>query len=182
LAALIDRIAARIGGQHVVVHLPQDTHIPERAAITLPAQHHLAAAQQAAWPEREESEPPLRPLRLFARPEPIEVTAMFPDGPPARFKWRRSSHKIALVEGPERIAMEWWNRPDLRRAPELDDDFARLHPPQGNIVVASIDSSALTRDYFRAEDGDGARYWIYREGIHKREVRVFRWFLHGMFA
>ena len=31
LAALIDRIAARIGGQRVVVHLPQDTHIPERA-------------------------------------------------------------------------------------------------------------------------------------------------------
>ena len=31
LSALIDRIAARIGGQRVVVHLPQDTHIPERA-------------------------------------------------------------------------------------------------------------------------------------------------------
>ncbi len=33
LAALIDRIAARIGGQRVVVHLPQDTHIPERAVL-----------------------------------------------------------------------------------------------------------------------------------------------------
>ena len=31
MAALIDRIAARIGGKRVVVHLPQDTHIPERA-------------------------------------------------------------------------------------------------------------------------------------------------------
>ena len=73
LAALIDRIAARIGGQRVVVHLPQDTHIPERAVMAAPAQHHLAAAQQADWPERVESEPPLRPLRLFARPEPIKV-------------------------------------------------------------------------------------------------------------
>ena len=43
LAALIDRIAARIGGRRVVVHLPQDTHIPERAAMAVPAQHHLAA-------------------------------------------------------------------------------------------------------------------------------------------
>src|ERR1700761_4320905 len=31
LADLIDRIAARIGGKRVVVHLPQDTHIPECA-------------------------------------------------------------------------------------------------------------------------------------------------------
>ena len=44
LAALIDRIAARIGGRRVVVHLPQDTHIPERAVLAAPAQHHLAAA------------------------------------------------------------------------------------------------------------------------------------------
>ena len=52
LAALIDRIAARIGGKRVVVHLPQDTHIPECAVLAAPAQHHLAAAAQAAWPDR----------------------------------------------------------------------------------------------------------------------------------
>ena len=46
LAALIDRIAARIGSQRVIVHLPQDTHIPERAALALPAQQHLAAAMR----------------------------------------------------------------------------------------------------------------------------------------
>jgi protein ImuB len=182
LAALIDRIAARIGGRRVVVHLPQDTHIPECAVLAASAQHHLATAMQAAWPARVESEPPLRPLRLFEKPEPIEVTAMFPDGPPARFKWRQCSHKIALVEGPERIAMEWWNHRELRRASEPEYDFTRLHPPQGDIAVEPIDSSALSRDYFRAEDEDGDRYWIYREGIHKREVRTFRWFLHGLFA
>ena len=83
LAALIDRIAARIGGKRVVVHLPQDTHIPERAALAVPAQHHLAAATQAGWPQRAEGEPPLRPLRLFEKPEPIKVPfATVPDGPP----------------------------------------------------------------------------------------------------
>jgi protein ImuB len=182
LAALIDRIAARIGGRRVVVHLPQDTHIPERAGLAAPAQHHLAAAVLAAWPDRAEGEPPLRPLRLFERPEPIEVTAMFPDGPPARFKWRQSFHRIALVEGPERIAMEWWNRREPERAPEPEDDLARSHPPQGDIAVEPIEGSELTRDYFRAEDEDGDRYWLYREGIHKREVKTFRWFLHGLFA
>ncbi len=182
LAALIDRIAARIGGRRVVVHVPQDTHIPERAVLAASAQHHLAAAMQAAWPARVAGEPPLRPLRLFEKPEPIEVTAMFPDGPPARLKWRECARKIALVEGPERIAMEWWNRRDLRGASEPEHDSIRLYPLQGDIAVEPIDSSALSRDYFRAEDEDGGRYWIYREGIHKREVRTFRWFLHGLFA
>ena len=87
LAALIDRIAARIGGRRVVVHLPQDTHIPERAGLAVPAQHHLAAAVLAAWPARAEGEPPLRPLRLFERPEPIEVLfAEVPDKPPQTFQ------------------------------------------------------------------------------------------------
>jgi len=155
VAALIDRIAARIGGQRIVVHLPQDTHIPERATRALPAQHHFAAATVAAWPERTEGEPPLRPLRLFAQPELVEMLADFPHGPPAAFRWRRAFHRLALIEGPERIAMEWW----------------RLG-----------DRDNLTRDYFRAEDSDGARFWLYREGVHRREVVNFRWFLHGLFA
>src|SRR5262249_22321332 len=67
LPAWIDRIAARIGGKRVFVHLPQDTHIPERAAWAAPAQYHLAAATCAVWPSRAVGEPPLRPLRLFER-------------------------------------------------------------------------------------------------------------------
>jgi protein ImuB len=78
--------------------------------------------------------------------------------------------------------MEWWRRRDQMPSPEPDDAFARRHPQQGAIAVAARDAAELTRDYFRAEDGDGVRYWIYREGIHRREVATFRWFLHGLFA
>jgi protein ImuB len=162
LAALIDRIAARIGGQRVVVHLPQDTHIPERAVQAVSAQHHLAAAAQAAWPARAEEEPPLRPLRLFERPEPIKVPfATVPDGPPHHFTWRRATHAVVRVEGPERIAMEWW----------------RHH------------GQALTRDYFRVEDEAGLRFWIYRDGLYGSELVTgegepapSNWFVHGLFA
>jgi protein ImuB len=163
LAALIDRIAARIGGKRVVVHLPQDTHIPERAVLTASAQHHLAAATQAAWPERIESEPPLRPLRLFERPEPIKVPfASVPDGPPHQFTWRRVTHAVVRVEGPERIAMEWWKQ----------------------------NGEALTRDYFRIEDAEGLRFWIYRDGLYEGELKSDaegepvppKWFVHGLFA
>ena len=144
LAALIDRIAARIGGKRVVVHLPQDTHIPERAALAAPAQHHLAAAMEADWPERAQGEPPLRPLRLFERPEPIKVPlAMVPDGPPHQFTWRRALHAVVRVEGPERIAMEWWRQ----------------------------DGKTLTRDYFRIEDAEGLRFWIFRDGLYESELK-----------
>ena len=161
LAALIDRIAARIGSQRVVVYLPQDTHIPERAELPVPAQQSLAAASQAVWQPRIEAEPPLRPLRLFERPEEIQVIAQVPDGPPARFVWRRASHAVVRAEGPERIAMEWWR----------------------------TDGKGLTRDYFRIEDEAGLRFWVYRDGLYDRErdPQTGRpvqpsWFMHGLFA
>jgi protein ImuB len=161
LAALIDRIAARIGGRRVVVHLPQDTHIPERAVLAASAQHHPAAAASAVWPARAEGEPPLRPIRLFERPEQIKVIAQVPDGPPARFVWRRATHAVVRAEGPERVAMEWWRS-------------------QGEM---------LTRDYFRVEDEAGLRFWLYRDGLYDREIMQEEgkavqpnWFMHGLFA
>lgn len=161
LAALIDRIAARIGSRRVVAYLPQDTHIPERAVLAVPAQQHLAATTQAEWPPRTGGEPPLRPLRLFERPEQINVIALAPDGPPARFVWRRATHAVVRAEGPERIAMEWW-RPD---------------------------GASLTRDYFRVEDETGLRFWLYRDGLYERETDSQTgepvqpgWFMHGLFA
>lgn len=165
VSMLIDRIAARIGGRRVVIHLPQDTHIPERAVLTASAQRHLDDAARAVWPARVEEEPPLRPLRLFDPPEEIEVMAMFPDGPPAQFKWRKSQHRVMRVEGPERIAMEWWMETDA-----------------SSFRSESSSKSARTRDYFRVEDKEGLRFWLYRQGIYLREVRQFRWFMHGLFA
>jgi protein ImuB len=161
VSALIDRIAARIGGKRVVVHLPQDTHIPERATLMAPAQHHLAEAARAVWPARVEGEPPLRPLRLFERPEAIKVIAEVPDGPPARFVWRRATHAVVRVEGPERVAMEWWR----------------------------AGSAVLTRDYFRVEDEEGLRFWVYRDGLfdeveqqEQGKPALPNWFMHGLFA
>jgi len=160
ISALIDRIAARIGGKRVVVHLPQDTHIPERAVWAAPAQHHLGEAAQAIWPARVAGEPPLRPLRLFERPEQIKVIAEVPDGPPARFVWRRATHAVVRVEGPERVAMEWWR----------------------------AGSAVLTRDYFRVEDEEGLRFWLYRDGlfgeVEQKEDKPQspNWFMHGLFA
>src|SRR3546814_12385670 len=85
------------------------------------------------WPEPQAGEPPLRPFWLFDPPQPIEVIAEVPDGPPQRFRWRRALHAVRRYEGPERIAAEWWRR----RA-----------------------NARLTRAYFRVEDGLGRPYTI----------------------
>ena len=99
------------------------------------------------------AEAPDRPLRLFEHPEPIETLAEVPDGPPLKFRWRRMLHDVAAIEGPERIAAPWWRN-----------------------------ANAPTRDYFRAEDSAGRRYWLYREGLYGRETMRAKWFLHGVFG
>lgn len=40
---------------------------------------------------------------------------------------------------------------------------------------------APTRDYYRVEDREGRRYWLYREGLFGEEPAP-RWFVHGLFA
>lgn len=40
----------------------------------------------------------------------------------------------------------------------------------------------LTRDYYRVEDKDGRRYWLYREGLYGETDDPPRWFVHGLFA
>lgn len=149
---LIDQLAARFGRQRIVRFIMQDTHIPEAASVTLPAQFEIPP--QSAWDVHPDGEPPRRPLRMFARPEAIEAIAEIPDGPPLRFRWRRMLHQVVRAEGPERIAMEWWRH--QTRMP--------------------------TRDYFRVEDSEGHRFWIYRDGLFNRETAHPNWFMHGMFA
>jgi protein ImuB len=150
---LIDRLSARFGATRVLRFQPEDTHIPEAASVALPAQS--ATPSKLPWtPLRTPAEAPRRPLRLFEKPEPIQVTAEVPDGPPLRFRWRRVLHAVALAEGPERIAMEWWR----------------------------TQSSMPTRDYFRIEDDQGRRFWLYRDGLYERETSSPRWFMHGVFA
>jgi protein ImuB len=153
IAFLIDRLAARFGAARILTFAPQDTHIPEAASVALPAQTAKATKQE--WIAISgEGEAPRRPLRLFSSPEPIEVMAEVPDGPPKKFRWRRALHGVVRAEGPERIAMEWWRSADAKP----------------------------TRDYYRVEDEAGYRFWLYRDGLYAREVERPRWYIHGLFA
>jgi len=150
-AALADRLGARFGTRAILRYAPSDTHIPERAARAIPVASSTGA--HGAWGRPRTSEPPARPLHLFDPPQPVETIAEVPDGPPLRFRWRRVLHEVAMAEGPERIAPEWWRSAD----------------------------DTLTRDYYRIEDSRGRRFWIFREGLYRKTASP-RWFIHGLFA
>ncbi|MCK5747402.1 MAG: DNA polymerase Y family protein, partial [Oricola sp.] len=82
VALLLDRIAARLGtgavtdGPHPVSRpVAVESHEPERAEIRGPAIH-----APDALPANHPAAP--RPARLLSRPEPVEVVAGVPEGPP----------------------------------------------------------------------------------------------------
>jgi len=153
VAQLIDTLSARLGAQNVTCLQPIDSHWPESAATIRPAVEKRDRRAAASWRIAMASpEAPERPIRLFDRPEPVEAIAAVPDGPPIRFRWRRVLHEVAHVEGPERIAAEWWK------------------------------AAGPARDYFRAEDSRGRRFWLFREGLYDDGTEPPRWFMHGLFA
>src|SRR5205085_2456095 len=126
------------------------------------------------WPEPDPSR--LRPILLLAAPEPAEVVALLPDGPPRRMRWRGATHAISCLQGPERIANEWW-----REAPPAT--AAKQHGGAGHGQARTDRTYAPTtgqiRDYFLAEDDAGRRFWMFCEVGH---VIPPRWFVHGLFA
>lgn len=122
----------------------------------LPAQHH--------WPERsfkstasleQKSGIPwlsgdMRPFHMLRTPERVNVSAPIPDYPPMLFVYKGKVHNIRKADGPERIEQEWWQQ------------------------------EGEHRDYYRVEDEEGHRYWIFRLGHYSD--KQFQWYLHGFFA
>ncbi|MGB3712022.1 MAG: DNA polymerase Y family protein, partial [Erythrobacter sp.] len=148
LAACIDRLTVRLGDKAVSRPVPHASHLPERAV---------------RW-QRPLDAPPVsqgmlefhaRPLKLLDRAERIAVLYASPDGHPQRFRWRGEVREVVRVEGPERIAPEWWRQKSTTRL----------------------------RDYYRIEDADGRRYWIYRHGLAgDGRGGLPDWYLQGICA
>ena len=190
IAPLLDRLGNRLGLAAISRLEPRESHIPERASVRV--QPHLTlpiptdqvrglkahgatgllplppkgrrgpktpspppGAERAGVRWGTSNKPP-RPIRLFDPPEPVEASWLLPDDPPFRFMWRRCRHRVTQADGPERIADEWW------------------------LPGASGEVDAI-RDYYRVEDEEGRRLWLFRAGLHGGD-RKPRWFVHGVFS
>ena len=154
VALFADRVRARLGGGALLKPMIVQSHLPERAAALIPFEEAQEALGRGMGNQNAAVPRRERPLRLFSHPEPIDVPLTeAPEGPPPSFRWRRALHTVARSEGPERIAPEWWRQ----------------------------DEDGRTRDYFRVEDADGRRFWLYREGFYGAQAAP-RWYLQGLSA
>jgi protein ImuB len=154
LAAFVDQVAARLGRDCLQAFELHESHVPERASIFVPAVATMANHPKTFEGSHAGFSRAERPLRLFRMPEPVETfAAEVPEGPPLRFRWRRTMHEVLRAEGPERLAAEWW--------------------------IEGEDASP--RDYFRLEVQTGHRFWMFREGLYGHGA-VPRWLMHGVFA
>uniref|UniRef100_UPI001E5A76F2 DNA polymerase Y family protein n=1 Tax=Methylobacterium sp. Leaf118 TaxID=2876562 RepID=UPI001E5A76F2 len=141
LAELVDRLGTRLGPERVYRLGATASALPERSFRRLAP---LATAE-ADWP----ADLP-RPARLLHPPEPVAVTALAPDHPPALFVWRGRRLRVARADGPERVHGEWW---------------------------VSEAEQGLIRDYYRVEIATGDRFWLFRDAPADAGGR---WWLHGL--
>lgn len=154
LDLLVDRLLAKLGEGAICRLEPVARHRPETAERAM-----SPGREPVPWSEASEApEKPPRPFRLFDRPEPVEVMAEVPDGPPLLFTWRRVLRRVARAAGPERIEPEWW--------------------------AGAGGRDEAVCDYYRIEDADGRRYWLYRAGLYGEAGAGTspRWYVHGLYG
>lgn len=157
LAALIDRLQARLGEAAVCRPQALESWLPEQSEAWVKAGPAAPSPPGRGQPARLDDR--ARPILLFDPPQAVETLAELPDGAPTRFIWRRVSRRVVKAQGPERLGAEWWRADPAKPSPR-------------------------TRDYYRVEDDQGRRYWLFREGLYGREdaERAPSWWLHGVFA
>jgi protein ImuB len=146
-AILVDRLSSRLGRSSVVRPRLLPEAQPELAwryqplvggQKKRPGRSSSKKRSAAAVGRRNTSEGVsnrslTRPLSLAARPLPIEVVSMAPQGPPLAFVFSGQQHRIARTWGPERIQTGWWRGPSIRR------------------------------DYYRVETTTGRWFWLFRQ-------------------
>ncbi|MHC5001773.1 MAG: Y-family DNA polymerase [Planctomycetota bacterium] len=161
LGRFVDTVVGRCGTRSALSVELVASHVPERAFRLEPVRSvrpdrrretppDAADADQSPWPG--EGSGAHRPTLLLGEPQPIEVIALAPEGPPAWITWPRGSSAVVASIGPERITGEWWRAG--RRPGRFDG----------------------TRDYYAVQDRQGRWLWIYR---HRDSGG---WFVHGQWG
>jgi protein ImuB len=103
------------------------------AAKPLAQGEPAAARALAAKPLDRVARTPRRPIRLLAKPAPLEVE-WDADGAPARLRGRGESwQRVAAAAGPEHIETGWW------------------------------DGGEVARAYFEVRRENGEEWWVYRD-------------------
>ncbi len=156
-----ERTAPLLKGKPSILHLVRDATPPDECdcdGMLLQDPPLLEWTRPWAQTARIEPKQPWpahqhAPSRLLDPPRQVAALAALPDQPPLAFTWRHRRHRICRADGPERVHGEWW-RHDRK----------------------------TIRDYYRVEDQNGQRFWLFREGNGlDLSTGNLTWFLHGIY-
>ena len=171
LAQLINRLASRLGTDHVVYPTIRRQAQPEHAFQFHPLIHPGKRRGRANGQPARQSHVLSRPIHLYAPPILLEATPVAPSAslatrsrtikPPNQITFKSDAEgqpsnvtnhssaanrqRIVHSWGPERIETGWWRGPTTRR------------------------------DYWRVETCSHQHFWIFRD------LKNGRWFMHGAF-
>ena len=163
MGVLLDRLGNRLGFGRLHRLQSFESHLPDRVQVLTVLMGNSSVISDNGYDVGKDNTyirnpncPSLnfRPIRLLVDPEVMTpMTARERDGsPPAVFRWRKRIYQLCRTDGPERISPEWWRQDRGWRGG--------------------------ARDYWRIEDSEGRRLWLFSEG----GVEKSRWFVHGVFA
>lgn len=146
IGELLDTLCTRMGPQHVLHAVPFSAHAPGRSAMFVPTTTNVPRSQFMA-----PVTPSPRPTITTDRPEPVNVMALVPDGPPITITWRSHSYRIIDWRGPELLSDArpgvtcWWSGPCHTAEADItsnDRDAPRqlLLPPDSQLFRAQLDT------------------------------------------
>ncbi|MGD9815087.1 MAG: DNA polymerase Y family protein [Hyphomonadaceae bacterium] len=184
IGSIVDVLSSRLGAKRVLrPHLHED-HAPERAAgwrvaLTSPSRGEVAAQR----PEGVRA-PVVKTKPHVAQMEaPAGLTpsvALRATDPPSRGSVQRRPIRLFAPAQPIEVMASVPDGPPIRfRWRRVMREVVRAEGPER--ISGDWRRCEITRDYYRVEDKQGRRYWLYREGLYGEDTPP-RWFVHGVFA
>ena len=141
LAQLIDRLRQRLGPASRAAASPAAKSYAGTCGACSAARHELAGRKAVRSPKPSTTDC-ARVLCCSCRsPKQAQVTALIPDGPPRRFRWRGVTYRS------RRRKARSASRPNGGGEPKPNE-----------------------RDYYMVEDTEGRRFWLYRDGLYGGEA------------
>ncbi|MBH66778.1 MAG: hypothetical protein CMM58_00335 [Rhodospirillaceae bacterium] len=154
LSELVDRLTNKFGVSKIILRSVEEGYCPDRSEPIVCVDSILDSPKLSMQIKSSLDQfLNVRPLYLMEYPEQIDPILLCQNEKPKHFFWRNKDIQIRRVNGPERISPEWW----------------------------CIENYHMTRDYFRVEDTEGQRYWLFKE-FTKKDNQNLNWYLHGFFA